>query len=945
MATGKPREVRGFGPQSARVMFVGEAPGRDEYLSGRPFYGRSGQLQRDWLKRHDVDIYSCYLTNIVKLYQEGNPDPSYDLILSYSDQLHAEIDSVHPWLIVAVGRFAVRWFLGESAQLETVHGAPFVWPLSRSRRHHSTIILPIYHPAFGLHSAGKGEYDALSWLAWDYQRTAKYIKLTRSCRSQDDFFDLVSQDEPCDHFVEQESYIDCTGQQLADFLYSHCRVRPIADVEIALDTEGIPSTPWSVQISTSPGTAYVLRCTQPDFSIGIRALQTLADSVVLFITHQAGTPSGCMYDTIMCRAMGLELRHARIWDTMYAAYLLRTEARGLKHLAERWCGMLMEDYEALIGHVGRTKQLAYFSTIASFTDWEQLSELIQDNDSTFAYTRYQKANKYAASLLNDIAANKINADGPVDPVKRWKKWPLLVRNQIVERLGHMPHGTLDDLPLDKSIYYAGRDPDATLRLKPVLRRLLSDLYLLPPFDDAMDCLPSMEEMQRNGMPASRNRFFSLLDHVQTRMDEIQFELIHKYNEGKPLNPKSPDQIRDLMRRRRLKGEKLTDKTRKISTGKKSIEHLRHVDPAMAHVTDWREYSTIRDTFVCPSIARSNPNADQFTIRGIIQPITTESRRLSMTNPTLLNIPSRTEIGRRVRSCYELVGQDIDDPNSLVLGAWDFSGQEARVAAHISQDPDLIRIFKVCHWCGTSMPNHDICSKSLFEPPNNVHLSDIHSETSVRIFGVPFEKVDKWEHRMPCKTAFFGILNGMSGSGLLDQFRMYIPPDKDPTGHWSKLENCESLVEEITNRVYPGLSRAMAETRLELAATGMVRDLYGFPRYLPAPATSTASFADINAQVRAGFNHKIQGTAQGMTQAAQAYVFRCLLVLQSAGLDILFRLQIHDELLYSFLRSLWPTMNALVIDAMTNHYGRGRVKLCVPVEADGHMALNWGELKG
>lgn len=945
MASAKPREVRGFGPKPNRVLFCGEAPGRQEYLSGRPFYGPSGQLQRDWLQRHGVDISTCYLTNIVKLYQDSNPDPSPDLISSYSEQLHVEIDAVCPWLIVAVGRFAARFFLGEQAELELMHGIPFVWPLSRCHGH-SIIILPIYHPAFGLHSAGKGDYDALSWLAWDYQRTAKYIKLCRAARYQEQFFDDVAWDESRDNLAGQEDYLDCTGQQLANYLADSASVSPI--IEIALDTEGIPSSPWSIQISLTLGTAYVLRCTQPDFAIGIAALQLLADNPsVTFITHQAGTPSGCMYDTIMCRAMGLELHHATTWDTMYAAFLLRTEARGLKHLAERWCGMQMGDYEALIGDTGRTKQLAYFSAIASITDWPPIAEMLQSNDGTFHWKKYQSPNKLAARALSDITSGKLNNKGEmVDPAKRWKDWDVKIRQQVVQRLGPLPHGTLDDLPLNEAVYYAGRDADATLRLKHVLFALLTEQDLLLPFADAMDCLPSMEEMQHTGMPASRNRFLSLLSHVQTRMDALQFDLIHTYNKGEPFNPNSPDHVRDLMHRRRLKGEKTTLKTGKVSTGKKSIDHLRHTDPAMALVTDWRELSTIRDTFVRPSLVRSNPDSDQFVVKGIIQPITTESRRLSMTNPTLLNIPSRTEIGRRVRSCYEIVYDSSSDPDNTenpdvrVFGAWDFAGQEAHVAGHVSGDDELIRIFSFCRFCNARLPDHSTCHKS----PTGLHTKDIHSETAMRVFGVPYSAIDKWQHRMPAKTAFFGVLNGMSGAGLLDQFRMYIPPDKDPTGHWSVLDNCQSLVDEITLRVYPGLSRAMSDTRYELQQCGLVRDLFGFPRYLPAPACPSASFGDINAQVRAGFNHKIQGTAQGMTQSAQAYVYRCLLQLQSAGLDILFHLQIHDELLYSFPRRLWPTMNALVTDAMTNHYGRGRVKLCVPVECDGHCNVNWADLK-
>lgn len=866
------------------VLLIGEAPGRTEAARLQPFVGRSGQEQERYLSRHNLTARSWRRTNVIQTYTEGNPDPSPEQIDYWTPHLLSEIATCTPRLIIAVGGFAARWFLGESTDLNSSHGLPHhagaFDPTRADRAPSDVCILPIYHPAGGFY-----DVDARTLIAQDYAQVASVLSDIRKGRTIDYRHDLYS---------GQESYLDVTGTDLSDLLQSE------NPTEIGLDTEGTPDRPWSVQISTSPGSAYVLRTTQPDFLTGASAIQSLSDRGCTFVLHNAGTPSGCMYDVIMCRSMGVELSRATIWDTMYAAYLLRTEPKGLKDLSWRWLGMRMTDYQQLIGDIGRTKQIDYLSEVVRTTsDWSKPDpQPVYENDGTCHLYRPQAIDRRAQSILTDIDNYK-----PVDPFKRWKAIPKPLRKPVESILGLIPTGSLEDVPIDQAIHYAGRDADATLRLKSALSKELSRLHLLPLMSTGMSVLPVFEEMQRVGMPASRKRFIDLSTHVESTMHRLQSRISHRYYKDKPFNPGSSKQVATLMRRRGLIGEKRTP-TGSISTSKRSIEHLRHTDPAIADVMDWKEHQKVLSTYCLPilEIADDQPvdedNPDLFIVHCNLKPVTVETRRLSAEDPSLLNQPVRTELGRKVRDCYVT-------PPGKVFGAWDYSGQEMRVAAHVSQDPLLCKLFRTG--------------------------GDPHTEAAVRIFGVPADKVDKFNHRLPAKTANFGILYGLSGSGLQDLFRMF-------GLSWAK-DECDRLIREILKTVYPGLSACIQSVQQETLRTGQVSDLFGMIRYLPAVwSQDKKESAEAGRQA---FSHLIQGTAQGMTQNMMAYLRPEIWGLQDAGLGINWCLQIHDEVLFIMDDDLWDVVDPLVTDAITSHSG---IRLRVPIEAEGHMSTSWSGLK-
>jgi DNA polymerase len=145
--SGRTHLVFGVGNPRAKVMFVGEGPGRDEDLKGEPFVGRAGQLLTDiitkgmGLRREDV-----YIANVVKCRPPGNRDPEPDEVESCEPFLKKQVDLVRPKIIVALGRFAVQCLLRSKQPITRLRGQ---W-----HEYEGIRLMPTFHPAYLLRNPG-----------------------------------------------------------------------------------------------------------------------------------------------------------------------------------------------------------------------------------------------------------------------------------------------------------------------------------------------------------------------------------------------------------------------------------------------------------------------------------------------------------------------------------------------------------------------------------------------------------------------------------------------------------------------------------------------------------------------------------------------------------------------------------------------------------------------
>lgn len=149
--------VFGEGAPDADLMIVGEAPGEDEDLSGRPFVGRAGQLLDKVLASVEIERDDVYVTNLVKHRPPANRNPRPDEIAASVPLLLEQIRLVRPQVIVPLGNVPTQWFLDTKEGITKLRGRWADW--------HGVRVLPMYHPAYLLRNPTR-ESGGPKWLTW-----------------------------------------------------------------------------------------------------------------------------------------------------------------------------------------------------------------------------------------------------------------------------------------------------------------------------------------------------------------------------------------------------------------------------------------------------------------------------------------------------------------------------------------------------------------------------------------------------------------------------------------------------------------------------------------------------------------------------------------------------------------------------------------------------------
>lgn len=164
--------VVGEGSHNASILFIGEAPGKNEAETGRPFCGRSGKVLDEMLNSINLNRNDVYITNIVKDRPEENRDPTNEEIKLYSPFLDKQIEIIEPKVIATLGRFSMvyimeKFGLGDKLlPISEAHGKEFI----KKEGDKEMIIIPLYHPAVALYN-GSNKKTLLE----DFKILKKYI--------------------------------------------------------------------------------------------------------------------------------------------------------------------------------------------------------------------------------------------------------------------------------------------------------------------------------------------------------------------------------------------------------------------------------------------------------------------------------------------------------------------------------------------------------------------------------------------------------------------------------------------------------------------------------------------------------------------------------------------------------------------------------------------------
>ena len=265
---------------------------------------------------------------------------------------------------------------------------------------------------------------------------------------------------------------------------------------------------------------------------------------------------------------------------------------------------------------------------------------------------------------------------------------------------------------------------------------------------------------------------------------------------------------------------------------------------------------------------------------------TATGRISSTEPNLQNIPTRIELGKRLRKVFK------PENGKIYLDA-DYSQIELRVLAHISKDEHMIQAFN-----------------------NN---EDIHKQAASKVFNIPIEEVTK-EQRSDAKAVNFGIVYGISDFGLGEQLGI-------------SRKKAKQYIEQYLDK-YSGIKKFMTDITEQAKEDGYVETLFNRRRYIPELKSNNYMVRQFGS--RAAMNTPIQGTAADIMKIAMINVYKKL---KEKNLKSKIVLQVHDEMMIEALEEEKEEVKNILKESMEN-----AIKLDVPLIAEISEAKNWYECK-
>jgi DNA polymerase-1 len=441
------------------------------------------------------------------------------------------------------------------------------------------------------------------------------------------------------------------------------------------------------------------------------------------------------------------------------------------------------------------------------------------------------------------------------------------------------------VPLEPATCYAAEDADVTLRLYEHLRPRLMREGLLTVYETLERAMPEvLAEMECHGIRIDPDYLRRLSNEFGTRMAELETRA-HELA-GRPFNLGSPKQIGDL-----LYGELGLSTGKKTATGAASTDVKVLEDLALqGHelprvILDWRQLSKLKGTYtdaLVQAVTESGRVHTSFSLAS------TTTGRLSSSDPNLMNIPIRTEEGRKIRAAF------IAEPGHVLISA-DYSQIELRLLAHIGDIPQLKKAFQ-----------------------DGV---DIHAMTASEMFGVPVEGMPS-DVRRRAKAINFGIVYGISAFGLANQ--LAIPQDE-----------AGAYIKTYFER-FPGIRAYMDGMRHEVRDKGYVTTIFG--RKVNIPAVRGKSVAERQFAERAAINAPIQGAAADVMRRA---MIRMPQALKDAGLSAKMLLQVHDELVFEAPEAEADRV-CEVAKRVMERAAEPAVSISVPLVVEARYAKNWDE---
>ena len=432
---------------------------------------------------------------------------------------------------------------------------------------------------------------------------------------------------------------------------------------------------------------------------------------------------------------------------------------------------------------------------------------------------------------------------------------------------------------------AARTAALTLALVAPLREFMARENAANVFDGIeMPLVPVLAKMERAGMLVDPDRLHSLSEGLATQISEVE-RSIRDLAGDETFNIGSPMQLSHVLFDVMGLPTKGLKKTKRgyYSTNAKVLSDLARDHEIVRLILDWREKSKIKSTYLDTlGPLRRGDGRVHTTYNQTI----TATGRLSSSDPNLQNIPTRSELGRTVKTAFS-AGE------GSVFLAVDYSQIELRLLAHLSGDEHLVRAFN--------------------------EGEDFHAETAARVFGVPVSEVTP-DLRSRAKAVNFGIVYGQQAYGLSQSLHISMAEARDMIDRYYE--------------AYPGVRTFLDNVVARAKQTGYAETMYGRRRHIPELKAKNPQLRGFGE--RTAMNHPMQGTAADIIKIAMARVSRRL---EEEGFAAHMILQVHDELDFECPVNEVERLTAMVRDVMEHV-----VDLRVPLIAEASTGITWADAK-
>ena len=432
---------------------------------------------------------------------------------------------------------------------------------------------------------------------------------------------------------------------------------------------------------------------------------------------------------------------------------------------------------------------------------------------------------------------------------------------------------------------AARTAALTLALVVPLRECMARENAANVFDGIeMPLVPVLAKMERAGMLVDPDRLHSLSEGLATQITEVE-RSIRDLAGDETFNIGSPMQLSHVLFDVMGLPTKGLKKTKRgyYSTNAKVLSDLARDHEIVRLILDWREKSKIKSTYLDTlGPLRRGDGRVHTTYNQTI----TATGRLSSSDPNLQNIPTRSELGRTVKTAFS-AGE------GSVFLAVDYSQIELRLLAHLSGDEHLVRAFN--------------------------EGEDFHAETAARVFGVPVSEVTP-DLRSRAKAVNFGIVYGQQAYGLSQSLHISMAEARDMIDRYYE--------------AYPGVRTFLDNVVARAKQTGYAETMYGRRRHIPELKAKNPQLRGFGE--RTAMNHPMQGTAADIIKIAMARVSRRL---EEEGFAAHMILQVHDELDFECPIDEVERLTTMVRDVMEHV-----VDLRVPLIAEASTGITWADAK-